>query len=396
VLSQDVRDVASRLLLSKGIRIQSRHIRIFKIWGVTELYIDGDNDDGKDAGDGIDPKQLAIIEESAREIFKHNDLEHPAIKELFKQSVLYRSRHKIPETKEPLNPEVSDAQKHPGKLNLIKTLSGREIKLPEIPTIISELNEVISTPFVSAHDIAGIVNKSPSLTTLLLKIVNSALYSFPSKIDSISKAVTMIGSKEISGLAIGISAMKMFQDIPEQVIDMASFSRHSLACGIIARILAAHKNMPQTEQMFVSGLLHDIGRLIIYKYFPDQAKLLLYHARTSDEPLGRFEKSVLGCRHTEIGKYLLTQWKLPYLLENNIYFHHNPSAATDRDKAAVVHLADILANALGLGSSGERFVQPLDCEAWNSLNLSPCIFKQLIHLAVHQLASLEVFLTMEK
>ncbi len=395
VLSADVRDVASRLLASKGVRIQPKHIRIFKIWGVTELHVKGGNEVGKDAEDRIAPAQLKQIEERETERFKHNDLTHPAIQELFQQSVLYRSRHNIPEINQPLNRGVFDAPDFPDRCDLIAALKSKEIVLPEIPSVISELNEAIATPSVSAHEIAEIVNKSPSLTTLLLKIVNSALYSFPSTIDSISKAVTMIGTREITGLASGITAMRMFQNVPGKIIDMGSFSRHSLACGIISRILAAHKNMPQTEQMFVSGLLHDIGRLVIYKYFPDHAKSLLFRAGRSTEPLWQIEKNILGCRHTTIGKYLLSQWKLPYILENNIYYHHHPSAAHDPGKAAIVHLADIMANALGLGSSGERFVPPFDCEAWNHLNLSPGIFRQVIHLSVHQLASLELFLTAE-
>jgi HD-like signal output (HDOD) protein len=172
---------------------------------------------------------------------------------------------------------------------------------------------------------------------------------------------------------------------------MSSFLRHSIACGIISRILAANKNIPQTEQMFVSGLLHDVGRLIIYQYFPDQAKTLLSLSATSDKLLYQQESSLLGGDHTFIGMYLLKTWKLPLNLENNIFFHHNPSAAPNPINAAIVHLADIMVNALRLGSSGERFVPPFDDQAWDTLGVSPSSFETIIRQAIHQLVPLESF-----
>jgi len=260
-----------------------------------------------------------------------------------------------------------------------------------MPSTAFELNEIVEDPTASVHSIAEVVNRSPSLATLLLRIVNSSFYGFPSKINDISRAVTIIGTREITGLALGLSIVKAFKDIPEEILDMSSFLRHSIACGIISRILAANKNIPQTEQMFVSGLLHDIGRLIIYQYFPDQAKTLLSLSATSDKLLYHQENSILGGNHTLIGKYLLKTWKLPLELENNIFFHHNPSAAHDPIQAAIVHLADIMVNALWMGSSGERFVPNFDDKAWDSLDISPSIFETIIQHAVHQLVPLESF-----
>jgi HD-like signal output (HDOD) protein len=270
-----------------------------------------------------------------------------------------------------------------------------EIRLPEVPSIIFELNEVINAPLVSASDIAAVVRKSPSLASLLLRIVNSAFYGFPSKIDDISRAVTLIGTKEISALALGISTMAIFRDIPQQIIDVRTFMRHSLACGILCRILAARKNIPQTEQLFVSGLLHDIGRLVVYKYFPAHAKTLLHSAKAQSQPLYNIEASLLGCRHTDIAQHLFQRWKLPYSLENNIFFHHTPSSAQDPDRATIVHIADLIANALGLGSSGERFAPGFDEEAWERLDLRPGILKSVIQQAVHQLGAVENLLVEE-
>lgn len=391
VLSEDVRDINSRLLLAKGQKIQSNHIRIFKIWGITEVSVAGSQGREKITESYIDPETIERITEDTKYIFKHVDLSHPAIKELFRISVLYRSRHRILNTDENITLTNCDDLKDHSIYDVKKMIAHKGIKLPEMPSTAFELNEVVADPFASVHSIAEVVNKSPSLAALLLRIVNSSFYGFPSKIDSVSRAVTLIGTREITGLALGISIVNAFKDIPKDILDMSSFLRHSIACGIISRILAAKKNIPQTEQLFVSGLLHDIGRLIIYQYFPDQAKTLLNLGATSDKLLYELENSYLGGKHTLIGKYLLKTWKLPFELENNVFYHHNPSAAHHPVKATIVHLADIMVNALGLGSSGERFVPPLDYKAWDNLGISPSSFEMTIRHATHQLASLETF-----
>ena len=394
ILSEDVRDISSRLLLSKGGTLRQEHKRIFKIWGVYEVCIDGDCGREEISEYVPDPEFIEKIRENTKFVFKYVDLEHPAIKELFRLSVLYRSRNNILVSDERVNfNECFSDKKDQIKIDVISKVEKKEVKLPEIPSIVFKLNEIIAAPYASASDLANIVNKSPSLATILLRIVNSALYGFPSRIDNISRAVTLIGSKEITHLALGVSIMDLFRDIPRDIIDMYSFLKHSLACGIISRILASQKNIENTEQFFVSGLLHDIGRLVLFKYFPDQTKILLDVAKNSGKPLNLLEKGYLGCRHTDIAKHLLKKWKLPISLENNIVFHHFPLSAHYPEKATIVHLADIITNGLGLGSSGDVFVPHLDNIAWEQFNISPAIFELIEKQAIHQLSALETLFT---
>jgi putative nucleotidyltransferase with HDIG domain len=241
----------------------------------------------------------------------------------------------------------------------------------------------------SAEDIARVVSRSPSLTAVLLKIVNSSFYSLPSKISTVSHAVSLIGTKEISVLALGISVLSVFKNIPKETIDMHSFIRHSLICGLLSRVFAAHKNIPHTEQLFVSGLLHDLGRLVLYNYFPDESRYVLARSRNQNNLLYMEEKNYLGCDHAQLGVQLMRQWKLPPVLENNILHHHNPSDAQQSAPATIVHLADIIANSLGIGSSGEKLIPPLDYNAWDNLDLSPNSFEPIIGQATHQFNALD-------
>ncbi len=150
--------------------------------------------------------------------------------------------------------------------------------------------------------------------------------------------------------------------------------------------------MPQTEQMFVSGLLHDLGRLMLYIYFPDESRNILARSRNRNSMLYKEERDYLGCDHARVGRQLMKQWKLPPILENNVLYHHNPSEAQQSVPATIVHLADIIVNSLGIGSSGEKFVPPLDYDAWENLALSPSSFETIIGQAIHQFQGLESIL----
>jgi len=393
VLCEDVRDVSSRLLLSKGMQIKPEHQRIFKIWGVTEVMVAGDQRIEPAPEMGVDPETVKQVTSLMEVLYQGVDRNHHAMKELFWISVDYRSRQAVIAAKPRVNGDAAGGTAKLGPGELRKKIDLTEIKLPEIPAIIFELNEVIAAPLTSAQDIARIVNKSPSIAALLLRVVNSAFYGFPSRIDSINRAVTLIGSKEITNLALGISTMRIFKSIPGGTVNMNAFIRHSLATGILARVMAAHKNLQQTEQLFISGLLHDIGRLIIYKYFPSQAGAIFSQSYNQGRSLLEVEKNILGWNHARIGKHLLEKWKLPLSLESNIYHHHQPLRAKDPVKTTIVHMADIMANSLGIGTSGARGVPGFDEEAWEQFGLPPASFKGIIQQALHQYAPLESIFT---
>jgi len=392
ILAEEVRDINGRLLLARGNEIQTEHMRIFKIWGISEVNILGAAPHNDKFDPEMNPEFVEQAKETVKILFSHVDLEHPAIKEIFKLAVHFRCKRNQVQIENNVHIDELAIPQKDLKKDFLKRLNKKDIILPEIPSFAFQLNEVIANPTSSAEHVAQVVNKSPSLTMVLLKIVNSAFYGFPSRISKVSHAVSLIGTRELSGLALGISILSTFKNIPKQIMDMYSFLKHSLACGIVCRILAAHKNFPQTEQMFVSGLLHDLGRLILYVYFPEESRNILSHSRSRLTLLYEEENDYLGCDHAQVGKQLLKQWKLPLILENNVSYHHKPSEAQQPIPATIVHLADIIVNSLGIGSSGEKFVPPLDYGAWENLELSPSCFGTVIGQATHQFNALESIL----
>ncbi len=388
-LAEEVKDVNGRRILAKGKKIHSSQIRNFKIWGITEVNISDDVPFSDKAQSHDNSGMIEKTKERVEYIFSHVDLEHPAVKEIFRLSFEYRIKNNTIVKENKLIENQKKTTDKNRNVDFLKRLSENKIKLPEIPSVISELNEVIAAPLSSAQDIANVVNHSPSLAATLLKIVNSSLYSRPARIDNLSQAVSLIGTSEIYGLALYITVMSNFNKIPKKMINMHAFLKHSIVCSIIARTLAAHKNLPETEQLFVSGLLHDLGRVLLYIYFPEDSLNILSYSRESDKLLYEVENEYLGCTHTHFARHMMQQWELPLILVNNVFYHHNPSAAQHPIPAAIVHLADIISNGLGIGSSGEQFVPLLDYKAWEDLALPINVLEVTVKKSIHQFTSLE-------
>jgi len=393
VLADDVRDTKGRLLLARGKPIGPEHIRIFKIWGIPQIEVIGAPDSMEPAvAAPVDPARLEVVRRETEALFRHTDREQPVVQEIFNQAVAYRATRQDSQPCVSLPPEETGSTGKRQGPDFLEKFIEKDIALPEIPSIVYELNEVIANPLSSADQMAQVINKSPSLTALLLKIVNSSFYGLPSRVDRVSLAVTLIGTRELSALALGISILSMFKNIPRSLLNMRFFLQHSLACGIVSRLMAAQKNMRQTEQLFTAGLLHDLGRLILFIYFPDETLGVLRHALGNATCLHTVEKKRLGCHHAHIGKYLLNRWRLPLILENTVCFHHEPEESPDPIPAGIVHVADILVNALGIGTSGERLVPPLSVKAWEALELPASCFEVVVKQAVNQLNTMELLL----
>ena len=340
----------------------------------------------------LDPERVEVVMRQVKDLFNAVDIQAESIKEIIKACILYRLRHPVPQHKKgyrkPSNRTLASSHG-----NIMGRLGQLDIELPEVPSLVHELNGLIADPSSSAQDIARVIQKSPSLTATLLKIVNSAFYGLRSKIDSIPRAVMLMGSKEVSHLAMGITIMETFRHIPKEVLDVASFLDHHLACGIVARELAIQSNISGKEHLFVSGMLHDIGRLVLCKYFPQETLLTFYLAEQSNVPLYTVEKRILGCNHTQIGKILLQKWGLPHALVDNIYYHHEPSSSPRPAMAAIVQIADMMVHGMGIGASAERGIPTFDESAWQQVNLPSDRFHTIIKRAEGPMGALRSFLS---
>lgn len=401
VVCSDVKDRNGRLLVAAGTRLTEKHIRIIRIWGIIEAEIeDNAQDDGvPPANDVLDPVMIRAAEETMRGRFRYNDLDNSVILELFRITS-QREASTMPPVrgKNNLSAEVSrrsgkgksredkKQQECPEeRFDHIRKLIQKDVKLTTLPAVFTKINEIIMEPSSSSREIADLISKDTSLSARLLKIVNSAFYSYPSRIDSLSQAVSIVGTNQLSILALGIDVVDEFKNIPGGYINMDSFWRHSIACGIIARLIATTRNIQNTERLFVAGMLHDIGRLVVYHYTPQYALDILEEARDAEELVSRIEEAYLGGDHAAIGALLLQIWKLPQSLENAVRYHHKPGNSQNSLEPAIVHVADVTAKALGIGSSGDQFVPMLDPAAWKQVGLSINALDPIVAQADRQL-----------
>lgn len=216
-------------------------------------------------------------------------------------------------------------------------------ELVSLPRAYHRISEMLDDPRYGAPDIGKVVAHDPALTARVLRMVNSAYFQFPSKIDTIPLAITVLGTRALRDLVLATSVASSFAKISTRLVDVADFWHHSIYCGIMARLLSKRLKRGQAEQMFVGGLLHDLGKLVIYHRIPEQATVVLSEFATSDRPLFLIEREVLGFDHAEVGSALLRQWELPELLHDMVAYHHAPDlAAAHHDEIALVHTANAL------------------------------------------------------
>jgi HD-like signal output (HDOD) protein len=251
-----------------------------------------------------------------------------------------------------------------------------------LPLIYERLTDIINHPRCSIADIAKVITEDQGLTARLLRLANSPMFGCFSKIDTIGKAVTIIGTQQLRDMALAMSVMEVFAGIPEELINMKSFWRHAVACGIVARTLATYRRETNVERYFAAGILHDVGQLVMCVAVPEIVREILVSCGEKQSLCFRGEQERLGFTHAAVGGALLSTWKIPQSIVEPVARHHTPSKAEHYPiGAALIHLADIICQAFEFGSSGDRLVPPLEPTAWEHLAIPagalPLIMKQI-------------------
>ncbi|MBI9109716.1 HDOD domain-containing protein [Maridesulfovibrio ferrireducens] len=309
--------------------------------------------------------------------FAHADKNKPVLNTLFELGVAHVARDLVEHPE--LYKETSPLPMPTERFEPVDPISlmHSDIKLPSLPQVFLEMRQVINDPVSSATDVARVISRDTALSAFLLRMVNSAFYSFPSQIDTISRAVAVIGTKQLSTLALGTSVMDMFKGIPTNILDLELFWRHSFACGIIASQLAKMFKNGSPEKCFVAGLLHDIGRPVFMMALPDRAIAATAISRNKKALMFKAERVVAGFDHAELGGMLLRKWNLPFSLVTAVLYHHNPAKAVKTPEALYVYFANIIAKTLGIGGSGDFFIQDVKNQRWEENGLTPGKIREL-------------------
>ena len=248
----------------------------------------------------------------------------------------------------------------PASTSAVKGAGGLELlvvevdKLVSLPDIYYRLEETIVDPTSTMEVIANLLRSDPDLCARMLRMANSAFYSFPTRIETIERAVGTIGLRQIRELVLVTAVVKAFEGIPPGTVNMETFWEHSIAVGIMARELGQQAGLPNADGFYIPGLLHDIGRLVMYLKLPDLMRELLERHETEGQSLFLMEREMLNYSHADVGARLLELWNLPRSIWEPVGKHHDPGQSHEYQLAAcAIHLADAWVNTHQVGRSGD-------------------------------------------
>jgi HD-like signal output (HDOD) protein len=365
VVAANVTTADGRVLLAKGGKVEPWHLNLFQGLGIKSLEVEDSQED-------------RCIQEAADyvvDFFAYVNPDHPVMGELYNfavdlvalrlgqgwtvPSLAERRAKNVENLSDVFSPDIVSPEK----------IAKHDVELSSFPEVYFKLREAIDSPATSVGRLAELVSQDMSLVAKLLKLANSPLYGLDQPIESIQRAIAIIGVKELSILALGMSAINYFKGIPPELIDMKTFWRHSISCGIFAKILAKTLGESHAERFFIAGLLHDAGRLILFKEMPYASSEAMIFARENVLPLVEAEQATFGFTHTMVSEHLLREWKFPPALSDLINHHHSPMAAPNPRDAAIIHVADVMANALGIAAGQMYVIPPFDEQAWDLLGI---------------------------
>jgi len=235
------------------------------------------------------------------------------------------------------------------------------VTLFSLPDIYQQVERMIEDPRFTAADIGEVIAKDPALSLRLLKLVNSSFYGFQARIDTISRAITVVGVADLKNLVLATSVVDTFSQISSDLVDMNEFWLQSIHCGVIARLLAKHCAVLHSERLFLVGLLSHIGSLILYQKLPELSEKVLKLANYNAALIPSIEQELIGFTFADVGGELIKAWSLPDALRESIAYQLTPEIAlAHRLDAQLLHIASIFSDQL-------VHDQPSISDLWNTI-----------------------------
>jgi len=246
---------------------------------------------------------------------------------------------------------------------VIDLIRNKTTSLPTLPVIINNIIVTAKSDNTTANDLARFISNDQALSARVLKIANSPYYGVPKKIDSITRAIIVIGFKEIISVALGSGVFKMLN--PKQkdtLMDMNELWKHSIGVGFAAKLLEQKSVIVAEESTMLMGLLHDIGKILFLIYFPGDYAEVLVKQHNDRASLHIVEKELLEIDHSEMAYLLMKQWNFPDNISIPIRYHHNlldcPFEYLNR--AMTIHVGDYICHNAEIGHSTNLYTEKRD------------------------------------
>jgi len=267
-------------------------------------------------------------------------------------------------------------------------------EIPTLPSVAAKVLEVANSENSTATDLNRVISQDAALTTKTLKLVNSAYYGFPRTVTKITEAIVILGFNAVKNLALSISICEFFNKAGQD-FNRRKLWLHSVGVAATTSLIARRLRLPgDNEEIFIAGLLHDIGLIIEDQFLHEEFTECLNLVRVEGIPIEQAEKEILGMDHASIGKKVLQSWKLPGHLGKTIGFHHEPQysyADTKRD-TAIIYLSDLICKLKRIGFDGDTVIPKLRSEAFKTLGFKKEDIKEIAKDVDEELKKAEDFI----
>jgi HD-like signal output (HDOD) protein len=283
----------------------------------------------------------------------------------------------------------------------------QKTQIPTLPVVVNNIIKVASSETTSAGDLANFIGRDQAMANKVLRLANSAYYRSSGQVDSIMRAIVVIGFNEIVSLSIG---MGVFSTVSKSnlhgLLDMNELWLHAIGCSFAAREILkksiskdpkVRRLMPgrqsQEDQVFLSALLHDVGKVFFAVYFPEEYRTVLGEARWAQASLHQQERELLGLDHGRMAGMIMDQWNFPESISLPCTYHHNPLACPNlyKTNAMVVQLASFICHKAEIGQSGNPMAG-YAASTREGLSLTSAEIKAMMENLKKQRSAVEEFL----
>lgn len=275
-------------------------------------------------------------------------------------------------------------------------------KLRDIPTlsvVVTKVMELVNNPRTSAPQIAEILKKDQILSAKVLRTVNSSFYNLSTEVTDVSKALGFLGFNTISVVVLGTSVFSSFEVKAATYFNVIEFWRHSLATALAGELIAKKIKHPKPEDCFTCGLLHDIGKIALFKVSQEDLKAVVEKARSENKSFLQAETELGLPGHTLLGERLAEQWKLPIVIRKTIRYHHRDIEKMEsiypnmKPIVMIVSIANILTKRLSLGSSGDEQKPEYPQNYLKFLNIDSKLLEEIETLMPQEMERAQAFLS---
>jgi len=252
-------------------------------------------------------------------------------------------------------------------------ISAEISELPTLPVVVARVLKVVEDVGSSANDLVDIIQNDQAIASKVVRVANSAYYGLAQQVKSISHAVVLLGFDTVRNLCLGVGVLRSFLPYGlHQTLDMEKFWEHTICSGVCARMLWQERKWPGDEEMFLSGLIHDIGRLAFVAKEPREYSQLLRKARREGRPMVEAEMAAFGGTHAELGARMLENWAFHRELSVAVRFHHGMDVLEGEDarRTAGITLGSCLSHQRNIGWAVDASPPVIPDDVLNTLELT--------------------------